>query len=253
MSNKFEKLIEFIINDEQDKARDVFHEIVVEKSRDIYESLIDEQDLEEVGGNPVDELIDEVTVDETGISEEEDEECAEEMDLDTEEDHSDQENEEELEDRVVDLEDALDELKAEFDALMAGEKEEPEHADMEMSDEEESDEEGEELPESTDEIVREYVEKAPAPVGTEEGSVNKQSTVASKNDMGGTSKNLNQGQANANPDGTSPKSTVKPKGNLPHADQFENVPGGDAGNAFAKKESAKKEDGDNTTSPVGSK
>ena len=42
--NKYEQLIEHIINDETDKARELFHTIVVEKSRDIYESLIDEQD-----------------------------------------------------------------------------------------------------------------------------------------------------------------------------------------------------------------
>ena len=46
-----------------------------------------------------------------------------------------------IEDRVMDLEDALDELKAEFDALMAGEEGEEEH-DMEMDlDSDEADEE----------------------------------------------------------------------------------------------------------------
>ena len=45
--NKFEKLIEFIINDEDQKARELFHDIVVEKSRDIYESIMDEENMEE--------------------------------------------------------------------------------------------------------------------------------------------------------------------------------------------------------------
>ena len=50
--NKYEQLIEFIINEQEDKARDLFHQLVVEKSRDIYESLIDEQDFDEdIGGN----------------------------------------------------------------------------------------------------------------------------------------------------------------------------------------------------------
>ena len=44
--NKYEQLIEFIINEQEDKARELFHQIVVEKSRDIYESLIDEEDFE---------------------------------------------------------------------------------------------------------------------------------------------------------------------------------------------------------------
>ena len=41
-SNKFESLLELLINEETDKAEQLFHEIVVEKSRDIYENLADE-------------------------------------------------------------------------------------------------------------------------------------------------------------------------------------------------------------------
>ena len=40
--NKFESLLELLINEENDKAEQLFHEIVVEKSRDIYESLAEE-------------------------------------------------------------------------------------------------------------------------------------------------------------------------------------------------------------------
>ena len=72
MSNKYEQLVEFIINDETDKARELFHQIVVEKSRDIYESLVEEEDLDEViGGNEVEGLVKDVQMDEEGISEEE--------------------------------------------------------------------------------------------------------------------------------------------------------------------------------------
>lgn len=70
--SKYEQLIEFIINEQEDKARELFHQIVVEKSREIYESIIDEEDLAEIGGNPVDTLADEVTADQIGMSEEED-------------------------------------------------------------------------------------------------------------------------------------------------------------------------------------
>jgi hypothetical protein len=86
--NKYEKLIEYIINENEQKARELFHEIVVEKSRDIYESLMDEDEMNEIGGMPVDQLTQEVTADENGgISEEEDE-----FSLDGE----DQEDEDEL-------------------------------------------------------------------------------------------------------------------------------------------------------------
>jgi hypothetical protein len=64
-----------------------------------------------------------------------------------------------------------------------------------MSDEEDEDEEeGEEEEEEVEEaFIREYTEKAPKPVTSEEGSGNKHSTVAKKNDMGGTTANIVKG------------------------------------------------------------
>ena len=267
--NKYEQLIEHIINDETDKARELFHTIVVEKSRDIYENLIDEQDLGEVGGNQVEDLVDEITIDEQGMTEEEEsEEGSEEDAMDAEEMPSEEGHEEaEIEDRVVDLEDALDELKAEFDALMAGEEHEEEampgiHGADDAEDAEELPEVG--MMEATDDevveeadtddeveesIVREYVEKVASP-GNTEGADNKSSVVAKKNDMGGTSANIVKGGAESNPDGTSPKATVKPKGEL--VNNPLNKPGAKAGSAFAKKETAVKAEvgGVNKTSPL---
>jgi F0F1-type ATP synthase membrane subunit b/b' len=43
MTSKFEQLIEYVINDEEQKARELFHDIVVEKSREIYENLMNEE------------------------------------------------------------------------------------------------------------------------------------------------------------------------------------------------------------------
>ena len=266
MNNKYEQLVEFIINDETDKARELFHQIVVEKSRDIYESLVSEEDLDEVGGNEVAELVDEIALDEEGISEEEEE--GEEFGAE-EENGEELGSEEELEDRVVDLESALDELKAEFDALMAGEEHEEEampgiHGDEgseevgaengeeqdeffeSAEDEEEDDEEEEDLDES---IVREYVEKvadtgqknpAGAMAGTgakseKQGDKNVKSPVAGKNDMGGTAASSKGGTANQ--DGTSPAASEKPKGDLVSNPQ--NKPGANAGKtAFKTKESS---------------
>ena len=138
--SKYEQLIEYIINEQEDKARELFHQIVVEKSRDIYESLIDEQDLEEVGGNEVESMVDEITGDEEGMQEAEDDMGDDEEDMDAGDDMGDDEEDmdmgsdddmggdddmgmgggDDMENRVMDLEDALDELKAEFDALMGG-------------------------------------------------------------------------------------------------------------------------------------
>jgi hypothetical protein len=138
MTSKFEQLIEFVINDEEAKAKELFHDIVVEKSREIYESLMDDEDeqVEEgYGGDASDDLIDDVETEEEGMSEgEEDGLGGEEEEFDA--DDSDEEmefgsddgmaGEEELEDRVVDLEDKLDELMAEFEAMMGGESAEAE-------------------------------------------------------------------------------------------------------------------------------
>lgn len=47
MSTKFEKLLDYLVNEEMDKANDLFHQIVVEKSRQIYENMIAEEADEE--------------------------------------------------------------------------------------------------------------------------------------------------------------------------------------------------------------
>jgi len=177
MSDKFNDLIELIISEDEDKAKELFHEIVVEKSREIYETLdedleeyadeevsedeIDESDFEEeLGGDQVDDMIDDIESDEAGLAVEAEDE------------------DEDMEDRVVDLEDALDELKAEFEKIMAGDDDEPEmdmDMDMDMDDEPEmdmdDDEADEEEMESVEEneMVREYTEKVAAPSNSEEG------------------------------------------------------------------------------------
>lgn len=261
--SKYEQLIEYIINEQEDKARELFHQIVVEKSREIYESLIDEEDLAEVGGNEVEQMVDEITGDEQGMSEEEEMSMDAEMDSEEEDeggmdmgDDMGGEGEGELEDRVMDLEDALDELKAEFDALMADEGGEEEHGDMDgMGDEEgmmedaeedleeasEEDEMDESVQESKQsrkmteaEWIREYVEKigAPSNTGTDEVgkggsvSVNSKSPVAGKNDMGGKA-------VGGSPDETVPTGPKNPsnaytKGQGTINSGNKNVPGGNA-------------------------
>jgi hypothetical protein len=205
--NKYEQLIEHIINDEEGQARALFHEIVVEKSRDIYESLMDEEYAEEdIGGSQVEDMMDEITMDETnGIGEGQDEE----MDMDDEmtmgmndsdDHHSDVGGEEELEQKVMDLESELEALKAEFEALMGNEADMGDMDDkadmgdmddeadmddmddeadmddrmMEASNEDEDDDKEEKMTESRRplqktavDLMREYVEKISTPSNTE--------------------------------------------------------------------------------------
>ena len=57
--NRFEQLIEYVINDEEQKAQELFHDIIVEKSRQIYENMMaDEQEEIEEG------MMDEVEMEE---------------------------------------------------------------------------------------------------------------------------------------------------------------------------------------------
>jgi hypothetical protein len=202
---RFEQMLEHLINGEQSKAEEVFHDLVVAKSREIYENLLDDDfqvdetseddveedveenfDLEAVGGDPADAMIDAVTGDDEmdgGM----DGGMDGEMSMDDEEGDAPA-----TKDDVMDIKDALDELRAEFEAKMGGnsddmdsmDDEEGAEDDGEESEEEPEDEEGddEENP-FAKESMREYVEKvAPAKMG--DNGVSNKSTVAGKNPLG---------------------------------------------------------------------
>ena len=143
-NKKFEQLIDLIINENEEQARALFHDIVVEKSREIYENMMDEDNIM-MSNNPsgmVEDLLDEIGVEESGMSEDEEFDIAD-MDDDGEEtvdiDMDDEEGGEEgLEDRVVDLEDKLDQLMAEFEEIMGGD-DMGDESDAEFDDEAEED------------------------------------------------------------------------------------------------------------------
>ena len=151
--NRFEQLIEYVINDEEHKARELFHDIVVEKSRQIYENLMAEEaeeeldeaadeeldeaeeDLDEgmaMGGDASDDLIDNVETEEEMSMEGEDdadaefddeaEEAGDDLTGDLEADHDEFGGSDETatKDDIMNLEDKLDQLMAEFEAAMGG-------------------------------------------------------------------------------------------------------------------------------------
>jgi len=254
--SKFEQMLESLINEDQETAKELFHQLVVEKSREIYENILAEDfaDLEETDDKDED---DEQVEENFGFAEAEDEDEGEiggdetddfidDVEAGDEEDgeeFGDEEGGEDLEDRVVDLEDALDDLRAEFEALLADEQGEEEHADIFGGEEEMSDEFGDEE-ETEESFMREYVEKVAAPKGGDDGA-NAKSVVAGKNDMGGTTANIAKGGADEK-GRSAPTAKEENFGNV-------NVPGGNAGKtAFKKKETAAKaDDGVNTKSVVG--
>jgi hypothetical protein len=152
--NRFEQLIEYVINDEDAKAKELFHQIVVEKSRQIYENLMQEEDLDEdnamgeeppetdgnppmegdeMGGSQTADLIDDVEAEESGMHEGEDDaefddENDMDMDMDPEAKHDEMGSgmggdEPASKDDVMNLEDKLDQLMAEFENMMGGHSE----------------------------------------------------------------------------------------------------------------------------------
>jgi hypothetical protein len=197
MTSKFEQLIEFVINDEEAKAKELFHDIVVEKSREIYESLMEEEELatEEVDegmdpmemndGDAADDLITDVETEEEGLSEEDDmdaefDDGAEQAGDDLTHDIEGAHDEGDIEDRVVDLEDKLDELMAEFEAMMGGDTGDQDSEEFEIDaggDSMEMDDTADIMPEMG---MMENVDlkAAPKPVTSEPAGTNSRSTVA---------------------------------------------------------------------------
>ncbi len=58
---KFEEMLERLVNEDKDGAEELFHEIVVEKSREIYQNIIESNDeeVEESDDDDLDEATDE--------------------------------------------------------------------------------------------------------------------------------------------------------------------------------------------------
>jgi hypothetical protein len=207
--NRFEQLIEYVINDEEAKARELFHDIVVEKSRQIYENIMAEEaeeeldeaaeeeldeaeDIEEaMGGDASDDLIDDVEMEEESDMNMEAEGDEEEMDLSMD-DGEDEfsmgaekgSSEPASKDDIMNLEDKLDQLMAEFEDLMGND-------DMGDGDGFGPDEGGDAIEmDDTDEMEPGMMEAvnlkaAPKPVTSEEGGVNKKSTYAANSGQAG--------------------------------------------------------------------
>ena len=242
-----EQMLEHLVNDEQQKAEELFHEYVVKQSREIYETLIEsemtdddeeeqkkkEDEVEEGFEDFAAEADDEMDLD----SEDPTDDLADKLGGDNDMDIGDEGEESDEEQLFQDLEAIVDELQAKFDELKGddmGDDMGDMDDDMPMKDDFEL------------ETVREYVEKVPSGHGAEKkGQAEKADGSAgglkfSKNDMGGTSSNIlsgrngadsveaNQGQLKGNGLLKGNPQDMK-TGNI-------NVPGGKAGGAFSKKE-----------------
>jgi hypothetical protein len=272
---QFEAMLEALINEDQETAQEIFHNIVVAKSREIYEELLSEDfDLEE-GENPFAKADDSEEEEPTDDGEEEPTDDGEESDdvggdatddfiddvTDGEEDEEGGESEEGADDqeaRIMDLEDALEELKAEFEQLMADEGNEPEmNAEPEMDGMDGMDAMGGAGEPDELERMMEYTQKVALPKHGDNGA-NSRSIVAKPNNMGGTTANIAKSfsTTSGGADGGLAKTstTLQNAGNI-------NVPGGKAGKtAFKKTEpghgaekKGSREQADNKKSIVGGK
>jgi len=297
MTSKFEQLIEYVINDEEDKAKELFHDIVVEKSREIYENLMNEEEDEELdeesdaerddhaekagkkvakdieydelheeedeeldetfGGDASDDLIDDVEAEEQGMQEAEDDADAE-FDDEAEEDgeeltHDMEAGDDSIEDRVVDLEDKLDELMAEFESIMGGDEGDSIESDL---DGEEGDFVGGDAMAQDDtqafadsQMMEENVQldKVPAPTHGDNGA-NTKSPVTFNSGARGM-----QGSPVKTTGATAEGRSAPKTADLPQAGQFKNAPGKGTANsklASAPKPTTAQASGVNTKSPV---
>lgn len=213
--SKFEQMLEHLINEEQDKAKELFHQLVVEKSREIYENILDEDFNEDdneknkddtdpetesvevteapFGGDETDDFIDDVEdkkddepVDDFGGEGDEDSEDEFSMD-------GDEPDKEEVLDAVEKLEDLLQRFLDAEEGDEGSEDEEDMPFDLEDEDDDMAKEEG--LGESV------KLTPVPAPKHGDDGAVAK-SPVASKNDMGGTNENMTRGDEETGKGGT---------------------------------------------------
>lgn len=159
---KFEQMLEYLMNEDKSKAEELFHELVVAKSREIYENLLDDdltfdQPAEEDMGFEADDKADDLLGDIDADDEEGD-------DMD---DMGGDEGEPVTKDDLdMAKQDIIDALTAEFEQMMGGEEKFP-GGEEEPAPEEDMGppEEGEEE-EPKEDFVFEYVEKvAPAKMG----------------------------------------------------------------------------------------
>lgn len=244
---QFEAMLEALINEDQETAKEIFHNIVVGKSREIYEELL-ESDFS-FGEEDDDTEEDEEESEDGEFTPEDDEESEDEegddfaSEFDTDED---EEEEGDLEDRVVDLEDELESLRAEFEELLHDEESEEEeypgiHDGEEETDDlgdmEADDEFGAEEPssESDEEFQKfmEYVNKVNLPKHGDDGVNN--TSVFNKDkyaDMGGTTANITRG-GTADSKGTK-GGLLDPTTKPVSTEKYQNTPGGNAGKTAFK-------------------
>ena len=247
-NKKFEKLIDLIINENTEQASDLFHDIVVEKSREIYESIMEEEmmddDMYDEGmGGQVGDLMDEIQSEEHGMMEDDEDVDAmdDEMDMADaddsfdlgDEDFGDDEGGEEVEDAVIRIEDKLDQLMAEFESIMGGDADMDDAEEVEVDAEEDSEE------------VMEAVQLQKVSVTHGDNGVQTKSTVAANSGQRGMASKPVAASTTTETGRTAP-TTKDVKG----AGSFKNAPGQKKQELSAAPKPVTKDGSSNDRSPV---
>ena len=256
-NKKFEQLIDLIINENEEQAKALFHDIVVEKSREIYESMMDEEQMMNQPSGQVQDLLDEIGSEEEGMAEAEDEEFdiadmddGDEEAVDIEMD-SEEGGEEGLEDRVVDLEDKLDQLMAEFEEIMGGDDDmdgDDDMGDDDMGDMGDDDMGGEEDP-----MMEAITLKKIAVTHGDNGVQTKSTNLNNSGQAGMDSKPVKfSGQSESVPTGPKGPSNAYAKGetSVKGAGSFKNAPAQNNADLTAAPKPVTKDEAGKVRSPV---
>ena len=251
--NKFEQMLESLVNDDQARAKELFHQIVVEKSREIYENLLAEEFDEDVEETREDDDMEESMKDddmEEGMDEETEEGFDmsmeaedDEMPMDGDKMSSMDKSDDFIDDVTGDTGspqevvadigaavDDLDALVAELEnAIAAFDGSKEDNAEMDDEDDIMS---KEQYAFEDEQMMREYVEKVgeaykggKVASTSEAGGANTKSILAKKNDMGGTTANIAKGGEGGGNKTSLPGHANAKTENLGNI----NVPGGKAG------------------------
>ena len=217
-----------------------------------------EEEMDEGMGGQVGEMIDDISAEEAGGMTEEEDEDSEDIEMDDEVEFSADEEgedagEEELEDRVVDLEDKLDQLMAEFESIMGGEGDE--EMDMDMDDEEmDMDDEEMDMDSMSDEEVMEAVQLQKVSVTHGDNGVQTRSPSLQNSGQAGMDSKPVKFSGNGESAASGPKgpSNAYSKGEtqVKGAGQFKNSPGQKGQDLAAAPKPKHGDDGANTKSPV---
>jgi hypothetical protein len=248
-NKKFEKLMDLIINENEEQARELFHDIVVDASREIYESIMEEEmmddDMYDEGmGGQVGDLLDEISAEEEGMMEDEEEldamddemdmaDADDSFDLDADDMEGDADGEE-VEDAVIRIEDKLDQLMREFESIMGGDDDMADDDEVMEADAEEDSEE-----------VMEAVQLQKVSVTHGDNGVQTKSTVAANSGQRGMASKPVAASTTTETGRTAP-TTKDVKG----AGSFKNAPGQKKQDLSAAPKPVTKDGSSNDRSPV---